>query len=102
MVVSTSLSGGGDVVPACDLDSLGAAAAQLVEDMEDQQVSCRAVELGSCICGLQGCVAINEDKLSLTSAAVFCDHVGLHWPWGLHKIDMHTGTLWRLRIFSRW
>jgi hypothetical protein len=60
MVVSTSLSGGGDAVPACDLDSLGAATAQLVEDMEDQQVSCRAVELGSCIRGLQSCVAVNE------------------------------------------
>jgi hypothetical protein len=43
MVVSTALNGGGDAVPACDLDSLGAAAAQLVEDMEDQQVSCQPI-----------------------------------------------------------
>ncbi|KAF6260175.1 hypothetical protein COO60DRAFT_1508976 [Scenedesmus sp. NREL 46B-D3] len=37
-VVSTALSGGGGAVPSCNLDSLGAAAAQLVEDMEDQEV----------------------------------------------------------------
>jgi hypothetical protein len=37
-VVTTALGGGSGAVPACDLDSLGAAAAQLVEDMEDQQV----------------------------------------------------------------
>jgi hypothetical protein len=37
-VVSAALSGGAGALPACDLESLGAAAAQLVEDMEDQQV----------------------------------------------------------------
>eukprot|EP00882_Tetradesmus_deserticola_P010841 GHRQ01011456.1.p1 GENE.GHRQ01011456.1~~GHRQ01011456.1.p1 ORF type:complete len:302 (+),score=31.61 GHRQ01011456.1:616-1521(+) len=37
-VVSAALDGGGGALPSCNLDSLGAAAAQLVEDMEDQQV----------------------------------------------------------------
>ncbi|WIA35987.1 hypothetical protein OEZ86_007350 [Tetradesmus obliquus] len=37
-VVSTALSGGAGALPFCDLDALGAAASQLVEDMEDQQV----------------------------------------------------------------
>jgi hypothetical protein len=37
-VVDISLKGGADNVPGCSLDALGAAATQLVDDMEDQQV----------------------------------------------------------------
>lgn len=46
-VVSTALSGGAGALPFCDPDALGAAASQLVEDMEDQQVRCM---LAQCFC----------------------------------------------------
>jgi hypothetical protein len=61
-VVQCSLAGGRGGVPGSSLDALGAAAHQLIDDMEDQQVGLR---VGGCV----------EGGVGSNNSSACCGHV---------------------------